>query len=384
VCVPVAILHEDIEMIENTVRLLKKGQEFTGKPVEVILWFNAKYEESKKDVVEQKAGQLYQAIRNKLLPFEGKDFRIITALQTLPEDYASISQVRSDYMDAVTVGAVKRGYSFEHPIIWLDVDTNYMSPNTLKDLSSGVRNFEALMLHANLRFSIDWANGKKMKELDPATKAVIVREMQRRNHFKYDVEGANYHGARGLAYVEESGLAFALGTYLQTYGVDTNHGMSESAYLKRQTDAMWKDETTYHLMERSGVDMSQYLVPIPKFLWDRLVTNANKNNGSVGIRYIESARVSTSARRNYELARQAGAGGLVDPEQDGYLIVGLASDTKPVDESAEISASDVKGMMDQSQALLEQRAALQGSDQKSQEQEWQEGLRRQIDKYFGE
>lgn len=228
VCVPIAIMGENQESVLRTVESIKRAQQASGRPVELILWANAKHgEDSETDSAEidTVARNRYETLKTELADLAGDGLRIQTALQINDKD-TTISRVRANYMDAVAMQAVQKGYGYEHPVIWLDADTTALSKNALADLADGVRRFDSKFVHADSRWSIDWADGP-LVEQDDATKAVALNEIRRRQLVRMN---KREHVIQG-AYTEEWGLAFAMGTYLEAGGVDTSEASNESMNL---------------------------------------------------------------------------------------------------------------------------------------------------------
>jgi hypothetical protein len=228
VCVPIAIMGEGQESVLSTVGSIKRAQQSSGRPVELVLWANAKRSVSSgadNAEIDTVSRDRYETLKTELAGLAGDGLRIRTALQINDPD-TTISEVRANYMDAVAMQAVQKGYGYEHPVIWLDADTTALSKNALKDLADGVRKFDSKFVHADSRWSVDWAD-RPLAEQDDATKAVALNEIRRRQLVRMN---KSEHVIQG-AYTEEWGLAFAMGTYLEAGGVDTSDASNESMNL---------------------------------------------------------------------------------------------------------------------------------------------------------
>jgi hypothetical protein len=227
VCIPVALLHEDISTVVNTVGLIKRAQQASGKPVDVVLWTNARYNEYNKDEIQAAASEKYDALKTELATYTDEGLRVDMALQTLDANDTAISKIRANSMDAIAMQAIVKGQGYEHPVVWLDADTTFMAKSALSELSDEVRSFDSAFAHANLQWSTEWAKGP-LAEQDDATKAVALNEIHRRQLARMTEDG------RTSGYVEEMGLAFAVGTYLQSGGVNTLTPKDESKWLMVQ------------------------------------------------------------------------------------------------------------------------------------------------------
>jgi hypothetical protein len=141
--------------------------------------------------------------------------------------------IRSNYMDWVIVDALRQKLSLETPIIWIDSDTPYLSHETIPNLIKALRDQEAYFPHANL--VVCSQRGMTIPTADaPIPEKVtalygMVRGM---------IEG-NLQPCEPRGYVEESGMAMTLRTYLTLGGVhlpfDERHSfvMGESSGLLR-------------------------------------------------------------------------------------------------------------------------------------------------------
>lgn len=274
VCIPVAINGEDIEQVAKAVELIKESQRGNQGLTEIVVWANAKLDAHSQEDQKVLAEKNYALLRNRLKTLEGEGICIRTALQVLDGESAHMSQVRSNYMDAVMIEAYDRGWALDHPIIWLDADTTEISKGAIKDLADSVKTSGRPFVHANLRFTADWAANSQIENLDNPTKAVAINEIHRR---KLSRDRINQD------YIEEAGLAFLLGTYARADGVETWDPLNESANLISKVQLNQREQTQ-----------------------DGVVT------------YHRAARIGVSARRQYELAKQKGAGGLVGANSLGY------------------------------------------------------------------
>jgi len=292
ICIPVAIEKEDPAAVAKAVGLLQQSVA-SDDNYEVVLWANAK-DTGDKDKIDSN----YQALLSTLRDTEHPNLQIKSTLKLLPEGSAGkMGTIRADYMDAVAIDCQKRGYGYDHPVLWLDADTTSVSKGALEDIAAAVRSFDAAFVHADLRFSADWATGKKISELDDATKAVAVDEIHRRQGARERPEfndKTQYH--------EESGLAFSIGVYLKDGGLERSLSGSESDSL--MATHHWGKKLPAYL----GKDMEPRDMP--------------------EIQYLKSARIGTSARRQHELVNRLGPSELSFPTQDYELFTDVEGDGK--------------------------------------------------------
>lgn len=327
VCIPVAVLREPAEAVA---RLVETAGSSAHGPVEVVLWANAKFDDETEETIRLEAKSKYEILR-KSVETVNPDIRVRTALQVLPKEEATMSKVRSNFMDAVIMEGVERGYEFEHPVVWLDADTVAASNNMLEELSSAVRSQDALFVHADARFSLDWASGRPLSELDDAAKAVAVNEIHRRQI----IRGLAPHETVG--YIEESGLAFGLGTYLCADGIDTSDPINEAARL---------------MMNASEVNDTKRGGLIP---WRLQLSNDPVEL----IKVVKTARIENSARRHYEVAKQEGAIGLFDIDSSRYGKK-LFTDMTQIDpKDISIPKAHMRGLRKQNGISMEGQIAAQ-------------------------
>jgi hypothetical protein len=316
ICIPVALLQEDQATIDRTLDAIHTSQKTLDKPIQVILWANARYEQAEqaglKTSIKQryqalrtppKAAKRYEKLRASLGRFDGTGLEFKTALQVLPEEDSTMSQLRSNYMDSISILAQKEGYGYDHPIMWLDADTTYITANTLGDIGSKVKNFDALFVHAAERYTMEWAKGKPRSELDDETKSVMLNEIHRRITSKKALSQDPEHGT---GYTEESGLAFAVGTYLDAGGVDINDPINEAGLLiKNGRELLSRGNAGFH-RDHSPNDETEALPSL--------------------VEYVRSARIGLSARRHYRAVKAIGVRALYNVQFQNYSDYTLFSD----------------------------------------------------------
>lgn len=378
VCIPVALLREDITTIDRTISLLAEAQKKMGKPVEVILWTNARYEDGNQEAIEQEASQRYDSLKEHLRGSTNDALRLRSALQVLPKERATMSQLRANYMDAVAMEGVERGYGFEHPVIWVDADMTQMTDNTLQELEAGVRNFDAKFLHADVRYSADWAERTGLEKQDDATRAFVVNEIQRRqdNRLRSSKDSS-------AEYIEEWGLAFALGTYLKAGGVNTEFPVDESrnlleATLDRELKAIsnrvYKDSKNLRLQEEyvEGGDLDSI---VPSFLWPT-------DEPPQHLKYIKSAHIGGSGRGQYEKIKQNGVDSLVNNGTGKYELFSDMELKDPGTLGGVISNDEMHNLATLQEDDRRSDELILDPDQVRRQEFSRRVIRRMIDKYF--
>lgn len=271
VCIPIAIQNEDPSRIAQTINIISRSQAKLDKPVEVVLWANARYEDSDEASVTEDAQARYQLLKDTLKEDDHPGLKLKTALQILPEKEATMSKIRSNYMEAVALGALEEGYGFDHPVMWLDADITSLSPSTLKDVEKTVREFEAAVVHTNTHYSVDWLKDKSFKGMDDAAKAIVIGELLRRQILREKPQAE---------YLEESGMSFALGTYLNAGGVNTSQPIDEAGRLRGR------------IRDYGPEIVPGFLRPPAGAFTDIVV--------------LSKAHMGLSARRHYELVKKYG------------------------------------------------------------------------------
>lgn len=343
VCIPVAVTREDPEKVAHTVSLIKRSQQNLGKPVDVIVWANDRYDEGDEASTQEAAATSYAAMKEKLQPIDGDGLHIQTALEVLPKDEATMVDLRSNYMDAVSVKAAQRGYGVEHPVLWMDADTTELSPDALGMVEQSVRNFDAMLVHTNIRYNLDWANGTSFDELDDASKAVAIYELGRRQHARFEQAIGTADSGAQVGYNDEPGMAFALGSYLAGGGLHQQAG-------ERRTYRSGVDES--HILEANIARAREHL---PEAVFQNEDRETAKR-----ITYLEDARMGVSNRRLYRDVQERGTDAFRWEERGEYV---LASDApKPSGEApAPISGTELKKIV-QSKRTREQDEPLYSWD----------------------
>ncbi len=296
VAIPVAVLSEDFEGLKHVIKLIAVAQKDFGESINVVIWANAFYKgaRQKKSVLES-ADQRYADLQAELESFSSNDVRVRIALAAYKGNI-HMTNVRSDYMEAVAMMALKENNSFMHPVLWLDADTTSLKPRSLAMMRDQVQKGQVLFPHLKLHFDIDWLDANQsLSQADNATKAVAVDEINRRIAYR-DNEDKGYY--------EESGLGFAIGTYLSSGGLNPKFAnmpmpaISETnSLMMRATDVR---DTRGKLQNLENPEDPKGWNIIP----DNLITS---DQPTQLFGYIANSRAGISARRMHKQVRQSGA-----------------------------------------------------------------------------
>ncbi len=314
VTIPVAVLSEDFESLKHTVELVDNAQKDFGEPINVVVWANAFYKgaRQKKSVLDE-AEQRYADLQAELETFSSNDVRIRTALATYKGN-VHMTNVRSDYMEAVGMMANKENNSFMHPVLWLDADTTSLRPSSLSMMRDEVQKGQVLFPHLKLDFDIDWLDANQpLSQADNATKAVAVDEINRR---------IAYRNNEGKGYYEESGLGFAIGTYLSSGGLNPRFANMPMPAISETNSLMTRATDVRDTRGRlQGLDN-----PEDSKGWSIIPNNLIAGDQPTQLfGYIANSRAGISARRMHKRVRQSGAIALL---QYGTKLANQLSDKK--------------------------------------------------------
>ena len=237
--------------------------------------------------------------------------------------------------------------------MWLDADTTFITRRSLKEIGRAVRRFDALFVHANLRFTLDWTR-RPMGRLPGAAKAVALNEIYRRQNRRMN--------RKNVEYIEESGLAFALGTYLRAGGLETGYS-GESYTVIGGVRTKFADDP-------NGFEYFNMRIRRVKVLPKPIVRKARSSRIPL-VHYIGSARIGTSARRHYETVRRQGVKNLTRIDTHGYEGPHASGKERPA-RSVRVTRDAVHEAIRNDLSRIEGRAAEQN-----------EKIHRMIDRAFG-
>jgi hypothetical protein len=234
IAVPFAIRTEDPQLISNLIMQIQHAQEQYGGPVDVVLWNNALINDddpdkaSKIEDVEIKHAVLNEAIKD----LSSSEVRILSGIDQIEgrgqtKSIIDMNDVRGHQMSAITYKVFQENADFMHPVLWLDADTIDLSKNALKAIDDEVRSGRTLLPHLETKYGIEQQD-EGLSHTDDITRSIAVNEIMRR------IATRGKSPDKRTGYYEESGMAFAIGTYLTIGGVELEGmGNSEAHNLTR-------------------------------------------------------------------------------------------------------------------------------------------------------
>ncbi len=259
VCVPIAIMGERDEVIERTIDVLSKQK--GAEELELVLYANYKPDDSIDEGVLKEKDEMLRSMQER---YSLLNIRFV--IQGYND--VSISRIRKDYMDVVSLDLYERGAKFNHPVIWLDADTTQMSAGVIQshiDHHNSVHSAISLA-SSNVMFNMSDDTSKRVAQTKARGLASYAEIRRRRENRRANKKG----------YIEESGLSFKIGSYLFAGGVNAATPTNESAWL--------------------SINMETYQY------------NANKVFGEhspyMDFEKIKSARIITSGRRQAHTAQK--------------------------------------------------------------------------------
>ena len=305
VCIPLAIRYETPETIERLMQQIISASNGVENGVNVLIWANAKYKDHEEfSSVEQEVSMSYKELRQQLQRFEQESdaVTISTAMDKIvPDEQFSMSQIRNNYMEAITGRLIDGELEEDHPIVWLDADTTRIRPNTLSAIQRHVKKDPYKFYHPDINYSLEWLEGKRPEEWDVNSKLLFIDEMAQREHKRVAVE-------KGFPifdryYPDESGLSFSLYSFLKAGGIDTNDPLNESHSLLTRTgqrkSVKWIDEDKHDQVgievsarrtyqEMSSLPPGVNVVPYRTFSYDpNYVMSSDQSSGSADTDKVE-------------------------------------------------------------------------------------------------
>ena len=223
ICIPLAIRYETPETIERLMQQIIGASNGVKNGVNVLIWANAKYKDHEEfSSVEQEVITSYKELRQQLqrLEQESDTVTISTAIdEIVPDEQFSMSQIRNNYMEAITGRLMDGEIEENHPIVWLDADTTRIRPNTLSAIQRHIKKDPYKFCHPDINYSLEWLEGKRPEEWDVNSKLLFIDEMAQREHKRVALE----KGFKILdrAYPDECGFSFSLSNFVNSGGLDT-------------------------------------------------------------------------------------------------------------------------------------------------------------------
>ena len=159
--------------------------------VNVLIWANARYKDHEEfSSVEQEVSMSYKELRQQLqrLEQESDTVTISTAIdEIIPDEQFSMSQIRNNYMEAITGRLMDGEIEENHPIVWLDADTTRIRPNTLSTIQKCIQKYPQFY-HPDIDYSLEWLEGKRPEEWDVNSKLLFIDEMAQREYKRVALE----------------------------------------------------------------------------------------------------------------------------------------------------------------------------------------------------
>lgn len=279
--IPVAEESEDLDSIRRTLQQISKTKTHFGGHVEVIVWSNVI------GPSRSSSSGRYRDIRSVIEPFARPGLEISLAHDSIrlddkresmftgDGDIMPMSVVRQHMMDAIISRAYHRGYSMDHPVMWLDADTTFIQSSSFNRVVNKAHSGMVSIFQPRLDYHVDWLGGDDA-ELDYATRIFIIDEVMRRR-FRKSMLGGQIPGE----YQEECGSFFPLSAYLLAGGLsptshETGHLLDQLSHTTESVDSQ--------LLQRYREVMG---APDTAFDLDESC-------------YVPEVRIGTSARRHYK------------------------------------------------------------------------------------
>ena len=225
VTVPLAIHHEKPQQIAKMCEQIEKAAKALNK-VQVLVWANAKYRFMDFDTTVKNKRRAHVAAEKNYRVLQGllrerhTNVHYLSGLQVDKTSAMRMSDIRFTYMAVLLARARKRNYPADHPVMWVDADTTFMSRGTFPSIMRLLGSTP--FAHPIVHYSAEWAAGTPPTD---TARAFVLDEIIQRHWLKSNPPTLDSD------YPEESGLTFTLDTYLKANGVGTRGSMNESGSL---------------------------------------------------------------------------------------------------------------------------------------------------------
>ena len=227
VCIPVALFGENINSLELAVRKVIQANQNT-RP-NIIVWINYfpdRYTDDRPS--NEQISEKYDNMKKVLGIIAGSQTSITFKLDAIPGIF-SMNQVRQNMMDGVVGLAQEKNYPLNHPISWIDADATDIEPGYFDHIARETSESDAYTLYApTINYSTGWYSGE-IEDADPNTRLFVVHEALRRA-----IAEKRGNSLKNNRYLEESGLAFSLETWLASGGLGLGETVGQSFSLKRR------------------------------------------------------------------------------------------------------------------------------------------------------
>lgn len=286
VCVPIVIT-EPTENIERLFEQIKKNSQDYEGYVRLVFWVNYRADEEDAQKSTDEARKKFQLLKERFAGHGQANIYLEMALDELNVPGKNISLARTNYMSALLSDVAGGRFDLKHPVLWLDADTTYLSPNTLSQVSAVIQKNPTRFVHPDTEYSLEWLR-KNPAEWDVPSTILLIDEMARRTSkrekLKLPLSSMNPLTSDHL-YPEESGMAFNFLTYLMSGGIVLN-AQEESYCLRRGLD-IWRQAVGFNETIQDEISLFTEQRSLQAFMYGSQVF------------WIFDSKLRISARRTY-------------------------------------------------------------------------------------
>ena len=333
ICVPLA-LSESIDTVKHLFEQIDKSAKRIPGGVEVIVWANAR--SSGDTSATAKAEARYADLRQVLDERESESVSVSTALDLIDESRGkfSMSKLRSAYMDALVGRVLDHNLRIDQPVLWLDADTTYISPDVFSGIQHQLNKNVLGFCHPDVDYSTEWTHGQSTEDIDMASKVLIADEIARRASKRAAV--GHHSAVAERRYPEESGLSFTMASYLLAGGVDRVDPINESVGLiARFEDFFFSTPGQLsHIPEQLG-RMYNFTAEDMK----------HTSESPMGVRWLNGAKIQLSGRRIYEEMKVSGPSSLRSRESSVGDLYRLFTDIASTSGDIEVDAKEIESIL---------------------------------------
>lgn len=232
--VPIAHTSEPIDLTTSVVdKIAESAKDGAGK-VEINLWTNTRADNDdmahSMRVFDTYVASLKKWTRGRSRQKHGfgpDRVRIRAVCMNDPD--LDFNYIRAEGTAALAIDSMRRRIRPDHPIVWLDGDTPFMARDAIAKILTALRERKAHFVRGHLVLASDRGRIPAHKRPTEAEKIAGIYGLAR----QIIEEALDFNDPRG--YVDESGLAFTVATYLLSGGVsvsDPNIGESKSLLIR--------------------------------------------------------------------------------------------------------------------------------------------------------
>lgn len=215
VAMPVAVVHEPLQGVLHALDVLSTSCAAVA-PAEVVVWCNAARMPGEVDIARRRFDLLVEAVRTRGYRTRGVRVRPMLDLLTTGTNLQPVGVLkvlRANYMAAIIRDALSRGLTMEHPVLWFDADTTFMSPDTVGMMIDVLARRSAHFVKGNMQFTGEPWDARPYGRLEPAEKVAAIYAVAR----AMLEEGSGQYEPR--AYADECGFGLRLCDYQSVGGL---------------------------------------------------------------------------------------------------------------------------------------------------------------------